>query len=70
MRVFRCSESNARETVMSAHICSRDVLEGGARSSRGVTCDWAFCAFYIAVERILKQAFKANFTCILGKPIG
>ena len=62
MRVFRCSESKARETVVSAHICSGDVLEGGVRSSRGVTCDGAFCAFYSGFEHILKQAFKANFT--------
>ena len=48
--------------VVSAHICSGDVLEGGARSSRGVTCDGAFYAFYSGFEHFLKQAFKANCT--------
>ena len=42
---LRCSESKARETVVSARICSGDVLEGGARSSRGVTCDGRFVRF-------------------------
>ena len=43
------------------HICSGDVLEGGARSSRGVTCDGVFCAFCSGFEHIFKQAFNSNF---------
>ena len=50
-----------RETVVSAHICSGDELQGRARSSRGVTWNGAFFAFYSGFEDILKQAFGEKF---------
>ena len=54
-----------RATVVSAHYCSGDDVYGRARSSRrssrGVTWNGAFCAFYSGFEDILKQAFGQNF---------
>ena len=49
------------QTVVSAQYCSGDDLYGRARSSRGVTWNGAFCAFYSGFEDILKQAFEQNF---------
>ena len=50
-----------REAVVSAHYCPADDLYGRARSSRGVTWNGAFCAFYSGFEDILKQAFGQSF---------
>ena len=43
------------------HIFARGRVRRKSRSSKGVTCDGAFYAFYSGLEHILKQAFKANF---------